>query len=125
MFILIAALVSCAAVAFVAWPLFFDRENGPVHSKAGDAQQERLYQKRLIEEVIQDLDFDLQTGKLSLQDHEMLVAAQNRLLTNLDDPGPRRAKQKKTNTAPPGTCRCGAVASPQARFCSQCGAALR
>lgn len=76
-----------AAVAWVLFPLF--RGDGtamPLLSGAGPAaQQDLLYQKKVAGDIIKDLQFDLQTGKLSAEDHATLSAEQQRLIASLDE----------------------------------------
>lgn len=75
MAIMIALGIAVAAVAFVAAPLFFG--TGRTSRPAGDRQpspelEELLTEKETVYAAIQELDFDLKSGKLSAEDHHGL-----------------------------------------------------
>lgn len=76
-----------AAVAWVLIPLFRGESAAlPLYSGAAPAaQQDLLYQKKIAGDIIKDLQFDLQTGKLSPEDHSALSAEQQRLIASLDE----------------------------------------
>jgi hypothetical protein len=72
MAILIALGIALAAVAFVAVPLFFRTEQTSRGTDDGEASpelEELLAEKETVYAAIQELDFDLKSGKLSAEDH--------------------------------------------------------
>jgi flagellar basal body-associated protein FliL len=75
MAIILALVIAVAAAAFVAAPLFFGA--GRTVRPAGDRQpswelEELLAEKETVYAAIQELDFDLKSGKLSAEDHHGL-----------------------------------------------------
>jgi flagellar basal body-associated protein FliL len=78
MAILIALGIAMAAVGFVAAPFFFGaRQGARVATATADEQasldlQELMAEKETVYAAIQELDFDLQAGKLSVEDHGSL-----------------------------------------------------
>ena len=75
MAIVIALGIAVAAAAFVAAPLFFG--TGRASRPSGDRQpsvelEEFLAEKETVYAAIQELDFDLKSGKLSAEDHHDL-----------------------------------------------------
>jgi hypothetical protein len=67
---LIALGIAVATVAFVAAPFFLSRAEGPErHGMESDEVGELLAEKEVVYDAIQELDFDLQSGKLSAEDH--------------------------------------------------------
>lgn len=76
MAIVIALGIALAAVAFVAAPLFFGARR-PARVAAGEGLasvelEELLAEKETVYAAIQELDFDLKSGKLSEEDHHGL-----------------------------------------------------
>ena len=72
---IIALGIAVAAAAFVAAPLFFG--TGRASRPSGDRQlsaelEELLAEKETVYAAIQELDFDLKSGKLSAEDHHDL-----------------------------------------------------
>ena len=76
MAILIALGIALATVGFVAAPFFFGARQGARLATADEQasldHQELLAEKETIYAAIQELDFDLQAGKLSVEDHRSL-----------------------------------------------------
>jgi len=131
MFIIIAVLLASVSTLYVAWPLFRQQSESGRLGQNYDQLHELDYQKELANDTIQDLNFDLQTGKLSSADHAALVASQQALIKNLES---RIADKnvKKNGSAAQSTkvnakvCpACGYRSPADARFCSQCGATLK
>ncbi len=76
MAVLISLGIAMLVVAFVAAPFFLLTGRSPeAESKRADPSQalaELLAEKETIYAAIQELDFDLKSGKLSPEDHEAL-----------------------------------------------------
>ncbi len=77
MAIVIALGIAIAAAAFVAAPLFFGAGRERAARPAGKAEtspelEELLAEKETVYAAIQELDFDLKSGKLSDEDHHGL-----------------------------------------------------
>ena len=74
--VVIALGIAAVAVAFVAAPFFLltgrNTEETPKNDDAPDALAELLAEKETIYAAIQELDFDLKSGKLSAEDHQTL-----------------------------------------------------
>src|SRR5512137_792305 len=75
MAIILALVIAVAAAAFVAAPLFLGA--GRTTRPSGDRQpswelEELLAEKETVYAAIQELDFDLKSGKLSAEDHHGL-----------------------------------------------------
>lgn len=101
-----------------------------------------LYQKRVATEIIGDLDFDHQTGKLNDEDYTALKSVQKLLVDELDGKirdaaqHPRDEITKKLNAEIDKAkiqlaekfifiCNhCGHREAKVAKFCSQCGTKL-
>ncbi len=109
------------------------------------ALHDLLFQKRVAADIVQDLRFDLQTGKLSSADHDELAGEQQRQIAALDERLDRLQRsgkdeitarleneiaQARAKLGPPrsdaAACPgCGKSAPRDAKFCSHCGAALK
>lgn len=76
MAVLISLLIAVVAVAFVAAPFFLTirRPSEPAAKDpdGSDAIADLLAEKEIVYASIQELDFDFKSGKLSIEDHEML-----------------------------------------------------
>jgi hypothetical protein len=71
--VLISLGIAVAVVAFVAAPFFLlTGRSSEVAPKDPDALTELLAEKETIYAAIQELDFDLKSGKLSAEDHQAL-----------------------------------------------------
>ena len=111
MVIFIALGIALVAVAFVAAPLFLGtgREPGgqPGREQMSLELQDLLAEKETIYAAIQELDFDLASGKLSPDDHQGLRQRHEEraaiLLKTIDElqattgrpEGPRKARREK------------------------------
>jgi hypothetical protein len=111
MAIVIALGIAMAVVAFVAAPFFFGGDHEA--RSAGDSDlasvefQDLLAEKETLYAAIQELDFDLQSGKLSTEDHRALRQRQEEraavLLQQIDaaqgtvakPEAPRKARREK------------------------------
>jgi hypothetical protein len=70
MAVLIALGIAVATVAFVAIPFFrVGAEGGDCREEGPDEVRELLAEKEVVYAAIQELDFDLASGKLSAEDH--------------------------------------------------------
>jgi cytochrome c-type biogenesis protein CcmI len=124
MFIIIAIVLSVVAVVYVALPLFRQSADGIITRVESDRTGDLLYQKELALATIKDLDFDMQTGKLAEADHAELVTAQQRIISQTEQQL-TGTTQKKADSGRSKYCSaCGHPHGAEARFCSQCGAAL-
>jgi len=113
MAVVISLGIAVVVVAFVAAPFFLlggrPSEAAPKNPDAGEALQELLAEKETIYAAIQELDFDLESGKLSPEDHAALrqrhEAQAAAVLKRMDEfqgatpateksPGARREKRK-------------------------------
>lgn len=75
MAIVIALGIAIAAAAFVAAPLIFGAERARRAARGGEPSPELedlLAEKETVYAAIQELDFDLRSGKLSEEDHHGL-----------------------------------------------------
>jgi hypothetical protein len=76
MAVVIALGIAAVVVAFVAAPLFLlagrPSEAGTRGPDPSDGLSDLLAEKETIYAAIQELDFDLKSGKLSAEDHEAL-----------------------------------------------------
>lgn len=122
--------------AYVMVPLFVEKKTPDSKSVSGNIQlEEWLSRKRLIEDTINDLTFDLQTGKLSAQDHKELLQEQGKMLDAINRkferahggkqvPGKAGGKYQTALEAQacPG---CGHEVGRTDKFCSNCGEKLR
>ena len=110
MAIVIALGIAMAVVAFVAAPFFFwsgqEARAGSDGSQTSAELQDLLAEKETVYAAIQELDFDLQSGKLSAEDHLTLRQHQEEraaaLLEQIDMMGaagkpeaPRKARREK------------------------------
>ncbi len=140
---LLALLIIILVVAYVVWPLYRLRSHRALSLVgSGNKTQDLHYQKRIATEIIEDLHFDHQTGKLGDADHQDLVHKQQRLIERLDeqlqksrrpdsdDPVARleaeiaRQKAKRFPAHGAACPRCGKPKPNGAKFCPECGAPL-
>ena len=126
-----------AVLLWIGLPLWRGRVEVKPESD-GAVLQDLLFQKENLLAAARDLDFDLETDKLSPEDHRLLrercqveaVAVMERLdtLTPAQAPPapPAAAETRKGALSTSGTevrfCpRCGRRARPPYRFCAACG----
>jgi hypothetical protein len=108
MAVIIALGVSVLVVAFVAAPFFlFPGRRVPREDRLPDALQDLLAEKETVYASIQELDFDLKSGKISAKDHQALRERQEAhaaaLLQRIDAlqpsgetaPVPRKPRREK------------------------------
>ncbi|MEM7412496.1 MAG: zinc ribbon domain-containing protein [Myxococcota bacterium] len=115
-----ALLAGLAAFGFLAGPL---RAEASVLA-ARDQQEDdsRELEREAIQRSLEDLDEDLETGKLTQEDHAVMrqgLRARAAALL-LERQPPAASVAPKTTECP----ACGATVAPDARFCSQCGTSL-
>ncbi len=108
---LIALGIALAAVGFVVAPFFFGARQG-MRVAVADEQasldlQELMAEKETVYAAIQELDFDVKAGKLSVEDHRSCGNAtrsgRQRVLKAIDDhtaataapQAPRKARREK------------------------------
>lgn len=145
--LLLALLISLAAVAFVLWPLL--NRQAPVLPVEDDRLTELVARKDNTLRALKDLEFDHQVGKLSEEDYarfyerlsRQAVALIGQLekitpqVTGLDDVLEAEiAKGRRTLTARNGVTK-PAVATParpldapataDVQFCTECGTRLQ
>ncbi len=139
---IIAYILMVLCIAYVLVPLFRPHHRLIAHKSANQNQwHEWLYRKRVALEIIADLEFDRQTGKLSDDDYRALKDHQQRLMGQLDEKLNRaggqkdelskrlmaeidKAKQQLAQQLQQTCPQCGYRSSAKAKFCSQCGAKL-
>ncbi|MBN2356174.1 zinc-ribbon domain-containing protein [candidate division KSB1 bacterium] len=130
-------------VAFILEPLFrAPRQMYLNMPHTPSVMNEWLYQKRVAAEIIGDLDFDHQTGKLSDSDYRALKDSQEQVVSELDEKIRRntttqsdemskklmadieKAKKQLAQQLILVCPQCGHRMTRDAKFCSQCGAKL-
>jgi len=106
-----------AAVGFLMAPLFTGhrREEEPPEISAARTERESIYR------ALDDLDEDLETGKIAAEDHEQMRSELRARAVSLlrEEREPHRALPVATRC--PG---CGHDVAESDRFCSQCGQTL-
>ena len=127
------------ACVYVIYPLF--RSRGVAHHQTTDSERrlaDLLHQQQMIQNTMDDLEFDVSTGKLSdddfsslasdlkMQQNELNVQMKNvvgissaELTTRLEQ---EIAAYKSGQTTPSPQCpRCGKHLQAGDQFCSSCG----
>ena len=140
MFEIVTIILAVTAVAYVAMPLITQKQSQQQHSSTIRLKlDELLYQQSMLQNTIEDLEFDYQTGKLSTADYESLVSEHQKSQTGID----ARIKQiggisseelvaqledeiskERQKIAPkkPITCtQCDKPLKLDDKFCSSCG----
>lgn len=143
---IISYMVIVGACAFVAAPLLQKKgvtraAESTVDSRVG----ELLHEQAMASSTIEDLEFDLQTGKLSQKDYESLVDDQRKIQKEADarlkdisgvssaeltEKLEREIESERHKIAPNSvdttpTCpSCKKEIKPGDKFCSDCGAKL-
>jgi hypothetical protein len=118
----VVVLGALGAGAFLLAPLRAGpSETEPVQETVASAERESLYR------AIDALDEDLETGKLTPEDHaSMRASLRARAVASLASERNRAREASSPEPAPapaPAACAgCGAALRPGDRFCSQCGA---
>jgi hypothetical protein len=116
----VVSAAAVVAVFFLAAPLRAPREQVAV---AGAATASTADERESVYAAIADLEDDFETGKISAEDHAVMLAelrAQAADLLRLE----RDATPPAAAPAPPACPSCGAIPQTNARFCSHCGARL-
>lgn len=131
------ALAAAAALAFLSAPL---RQSRPEPETVSDETSPFAVEREAIRRSLADLDEDLETGKLSAEDHAAMrdeLRARAAKLLVAEREAPRRAERGRDEAAgappeaaaAPGNPKfcsaCGVPVRPGDRFCSQCGAELQ
>lgn len=116
---LLLGAAALGALAFLAAPLRRERRAEEPVASAASLEREGIYA------AIRDLDHDFETGKLAEEDYESFrreLRARAVALLRQE----RRAAERAAPPPLPDACPgCGAGLAKDARFCSQCGLALR
>jgi len=140
---IISIVIIIGACTFVAAPLFKKQEEIAVRGGSIDSRvSELLNQQAMAASTIEDLEFDLQTGKLSQEDYESLVADQQKIQKEADarlkdisgvssaelveklEKEITAEKEKLTSDSTPKCPSCKKEIKAGDRFCSECGAKL-
>ena len=116
-FVLLAGL---GALLFLVAPLRSQREGTqPVEADSISTGRQAVYQ------AIEALDDDLETGKLTQEDHQrMRGELRARAVALLREEREAQGAAAPLPEARPACSGCGATPGPADRFCSQCGASL-
>ncbi len=118
---LVAAGVGLAGLAtafFLAAPLLRQSEDGTEDTPEPVTRRER----QALYASIHDLDHDYETGKVAEDDYATLRTELRARALAL--PAEERATAGEASPQPPACPACGVAATADARFCSQCGAAI-
>ena len=138
----ISLLLLVGVCAYVAAPLVTrHKEMQAREAKTNRRVDELLHQQQMAARMIEDLEFDRQTGKLSEEDFAALVADQRSIQTQADaklknisgasgaDVLEKLEKEidqakGKISSASSRCPNCGSHVEAGAKFCSECGAKL-
>jgi hypothetical protein len=126
-----ALFAGLAALGFLVGPLR-GRPQGGAPPASEDGTSEHALEREAIVRSLEVLDEDLETGKLSPEDHahmrsELRARAAQLLLAPQVSRGEPRAREVHRGGAPPAPrfcSACGAGVRPSDAFCSQCGSKL-
>lgn len=141
MFIILAILLTAAALLAVAYPILFKGSAAAQATTAEEALDELLAQRDAAIQALRELNFDHRMGKISDEDFTVFERnlKQNAAETlraldeweaqadNAIDQDTERAiaARRSQLTAGSRTCpSCGRVAADADRFCASCGTAL-
>jgi hypothetical protein len=116
----VVSAAAIGAIFFLAAPLRAPREQV---AAATAATASTAGERESVYAAIADLEDDFETGKVSAEDHAVMLAelrAQAAELLRLE----RDATPPAAAPAPPACPSCGAIPQTNARFCSHCGARL-
>ena len=132
-----------ATCAYVLYPLFSGHKATTSEIDFRNLQlMELLHQKDLIADTLSDLEFDLQTGKLSEQDYAVLTEEQRLLQMDIEKQihatsgGSRQeikhmleaevaAEVQRLRGKSPANCpKCGHRIGANDKFCASCGEKL-
>lgn len=118
MVILVMLVMTAAAIAAVGYP-FYRRPDGPEREESG--REDLTRDKERVLRDIRDLEFDLETGKLSEHDYDDM-----RLDFETEAVAVLKAIEQVGNgstTAVRSRMTAGVEVESEARFCTQCGTA--
>ncbi len=133
-------IIVLATCVYVLYPLFSGRKASTAAVDVQNLQlMELIHQKNLIADTLSDLEFDLQTGKLSEQDYALLTEEQQLMQTDIEkkilvasgtsqrDISHRLEAEiavevEKLKGKAPAECRkCGHRLGANDKFCANCG----
>ena len=117
--ILLVSLLAGGSLYLVARPVATSEgRDGPP-----DAEPVVEVEKRALQSALADLDFDFETGKLSVEDRDRLRGELSReAVRSLAQR--RRVPTTQSPAVAPPRCSCGRQAQPGDRFCASCGKSL-
>ncbi len=140
---ILSYVVVIGAVAYVALPLFSKSNEKQSARSEGDSRVgELLHEQVMAASTIEDLEFDLQTGKLSQEDYDSLVEDQRKIQKEADarlkdisgvssaelierlERDIAAEKQKLAPHSTPSCPGCKMPIKPGDKFCSECGAKI-
>jgi rRNA maturation endonuclease Nob1 len=136
---IVTAAIILAVCAFVIYPLF--RGGDTVHQSSTDSErrlEDLLHQQQMIQNTLDDLEFDASTGKLSDGDFALLTADLKKQQSELDVQMKNTvgvssaeltarleleiAAYKSGQVAAAHRCpKCGKQLQAEDQFCSSCG----
>lgn len=136
MFEFLTVLMATLVVFYVASPLMQrQRKAQQISSEADLKLSSTLHQQGVLQNTIDDLEFDYQTGKLSTTDYESMVAEHRKSLRQIDERlkklgGVRSADSdreikhtRKKQSHGQAVCpQCQSPVQSGDKFCSKCGA---
>ncbi|MGH9321638.1 MAG: zinc-ribbon domain-containing protein [Vicinamibacteria bacterium] len=129
MILAVLATLGATVVAFVLYPVFTDARSGAL-SRVSEVEQELrdLEEKKArLYEVITDLDFEKEAGKVSASDHETArndyLAQVAAVLARIEAlaPAKKEKKRERQPVEPLGCVECGEKLPVEAQFCMACG----
>lgn len=143
MFEIITALFILGVVAYVAAPLLKQRQATQQHASEKNSRlHELLYRKMMLQNIVEDLEFDYRTGKLSDEDYASLMeehqksqkemdaqiksmggASTGKNTTKLKGAGPVKSKSASEQT--PVCPQCKTPVKATDKFCASCGVKLK
>ena len=141
MFEFITVVLAISAVAFVAMPFLKNKNIESQHqSETQSKLNGLLHQNNVLQNMIEDLEFDYQTGKLSTADYDALVSEHKKAQSGLDarikvlggvsseeltaqlEDEIAIARQKISPVKVKGCAQCNRPINRDDKFCSNCGA---
>ncbi|MBN1997065.1 zinc-ribbon domain-containing protein [candidate division KSB1 bacterium] len=112
----IGLIITVLMCGYVLYPLFVRKYKGGLSSPDISNKNEAQF----IRGILQDLEFDLETGKLDEEEYQKLVTDQNAVLDKLA----KEQSDGKANRGPAKCAKCGANLQRSDNFCPKCGAAV-
>ena len=125
--LVVGSVLAVGALAFVLYPLFFDR---PASARPRVARPTEQGESAIV--ALREIEFDRATGKLSDTDYNELKSAYStRALAELrassgttEDVDPVEARVRAYRQARKECTKCGLRPEPDAIYCSTCGTYL-